>query len=106
MDNTLAVVISNLGGVALWSGFSHFRQILRTRKIESALSGYKQAEDKARDGSRVLRVRWTLFDKKVYSQASTLLFQKRSKQHRRRRRENIAPPIYRALPTSPKSNMT
>lgn len=99
MDNTLAVVYL-LILVALLSGaaFPIFRQILRTRKIESALSRLqtKLTKDKAQGTAQEYYELGGLYlDKKVYSQASTL-FQKAIKAAQEEGEENIAP-IYNGL---------
>jgi tetratricopeptide (TPR) repeat protein len=97
MDETLAVVYLSVL-VALLSGaaFPIFRQILKTRKIESALSRLEKKLTKDKGTTQEYYELGGLYlEKKVYSQALTL-FQKALKAAQEEGEGNTAP-IYNGL---------
>lgn len=97
MDNTLAVVyLSILLALLSGVGFTIFRQVFKTRKIESALSRLqkKLTQDKG-TVQEYYELGSIYLDKKVYAQAISL-FQKAIKAAEQEGEETISP-IYNGL---------
>lgn len=97
MDNTLAIVYLSIL-LALLSGaaFTIFRQVLKTRKSESALSRLQKKLTKDKGNTQEHYELGSIYlDKKLYAQAITQ-FQKALKAAEQEGEEKIAP-IYNAL---------
>jgi tetratricopeptide (TPR) repeat protein len=96
MDNNLAVVyLSIFVGILAFAGVSVFRQIFKTRKLESALSRLRKKLDKEKGTAQEYYELASIYsEKKVYTQAIPL-FQKALKAAVEEE-EEIAP-IYNGL---------
>jgi len=97
MDNTLAIVYLAILLVLLSAaGFTIFRQIFKTRKIENALSRLQKKLNKEKGTTQEYYELASIYlDKKVYAQAISL-FQKALKAAEQEAEDNIAP-IYNGL---------
>ncbi|MUL35287.1 tetratricopeptide repeat protein [Gloeocapsopsis dulcis] len=97
MDNSLAIVYLAILLVLLSiAGFTVFRQIFKTRKIENALSRLQKKLNKEKGTTQEYYELASIYlDKKVYAQAISL-FQKALKTAEQEAEENIAP-IYNGL---------
>jgi tetratricopeptide (TPR) repeat protein len=97
MDNSLAVVyLSIFVGILAFAVVSIFRQIFKTRKIESSLSRLKNKLSKDKGTTQEYYELASIYSqKKIYSQAITL-FQKALKAAEDEKEENTAP-IYNGL---------
>lgn len=97
MDNNLAIVyLSILVGLLTFTVVSVFRQIFKTRKLESALSRLRKKLSKEKGTTQEYYELASIYsEKKVYSQAIAL-FQKALKAAQEEGEENSAP-IYNGL---------
>ncbi|BAY65067.1 hypothetical protein NIES22_51690 [Calothrix brevissima NIES-22] len=97
MDNSLAVVyLSIFVGILTFAVVAIFRQIFKTRRIESSLSRLKNKLTKDKGTTQEYYELGSIYSqKKIYSQAITL-FQKALKTAEEEGEENIAP-IYNGL---------
>ncbi|MBD2197213.1 MULTISPECIES: tetratricopeptide repeat protein [Calothrix] len=97
MDNSLAVVyLSIFVGILAFAVVAIFRQIFKTRRIESSLSRLKNKLSKEKGTTQEYYELGSIYSqKKIYSQAITL-FQKALKTAEEEGEENIAP-IYNGL---------
>ncbi|MBD2358041.1 tetratricopeptide repeat protein [Tolypothrix sp. FACHB-123] len=97
MDNSLAVVyLSIFVGILAFAVVSIFRQIFKTRRIESSLSRLKNKLSKDKGTTQEYYELGSIYSqKKIYSQAIAL-FQKALKTAEEEGEENIAP-IYNGL---------
>ncbi|PPS43890.1 tetratricopeptide repeat protein [Chroococcidiopsis sp. TS-821] len=97
MDNSLAVVYLSILLVLLSvAGFTIFRQVFKTRRIENALSRLQKKLNKEKGTTQEYYELASIYlDKKVYAQAISL-FQKALKAAEQEAEENIAP-IYNGL---------
>ncbi|MES1023278.1 tetratricopeptide repeat protein [Gloeocapsa sp. BRSZ] len=97
MDNSLAIVYLAILLVLLSAaGFTIFRQIFKTRKIENALSRLQKKLNKEKGTTQEYYELASIYlDKKVYAQAISL-FQKALKAAEQEAEDNIAP-IYNGL---------
>jgi tetratricopeptide (TPR) repeat protein len=97
MDNNLAIVyLSILVGLLTFTVVSVFRQIFKTRKIESALSRLRGKLSKDKGTTQEYYELASIYsEKKLYSQAIAL-FQKALKAAEEEKEANIAP-IYNGL---------
>jgi tetratricopeptide (TPR) repeat protein len=97
MDNNLAVVyLSILVGLLSFAVVTIFRQIFKTRRIESAFSRLRNKLTKDKGTTQEYYELGSIYsEKKLYSQAVTLL-QKGLKTAEEEKEENVAP-IYNAL---------
>ncbi|AFZ30593.1 Tetratricopeptide TPR_1 repeat-containing protein [Gloeocapsa sp. PCC 7428] len=97
MDNSLAIVYLAILLVLLSAaGFTIFRQIFKTRKIENALSRLQKKLNKEKGTTQEYYELASIYlDKKVYAQAISL-FQKALKAAEQEEEDNIAP-IYNGL---------
>jgi len=97
MDNKLAIVyLSIFIGLLAFAGVFVFRQVFKTRKLESALSRLKKKLDKEKGTAQEYYELASIFsEKKVFTQAIPL-FQKALKAAEEEGEESIAP-VYNAL---------
>lgn len=97
MDNNLAIVyLAILIGLLTFTVVSVFRQIFKTRKLESSLSRLRKKLSKEKGTTQEYYELASIYsEKKVYSQAIAL-FQKALKAAEEEREENTAP-IYNGL---------
>ncbi|MBR8835726.1 MAG: tetratricopeptide repeat protein [Stigonema ocellatum SAG 48.90 = DSM 106950] len=97
MDNNLAVFyLSIFVVVLLFTVVSIFRQILKTRKLESAFSRLRKKLNKEKGTTQENYELASIYlEKKLYSQAISL-FQKAIKAAEEEKEENVAP-IYNGL---------
>ena len=95
-DNLAVVYLSILLVLLSGVGFSIFRQILKTRKTENALSRLQKKLTKEKGTVQEYYEMGSIFlDKKIYAQAIAL-FQKAIKASEQEEEEKVAP-IYNAL---------
>jgi tetratricopeptide (TPR) repeat protein len=97
MDNNLVIVyLSIFVGLLLFAGVSVFRQILKTRKLESSLSRLKSKLTKEKGTAQEYYELASIYsEKKVFNQAIPL-FQKALKAAEEEGEEDIAP-VYNGL---------
>ncbi len=97
MDNNLAVIyLSIFVGLLLFTVVSVFRQIFKSRRLESSFSRLRKKLTKEKGTTQEYYELGSIYsEKKVYSQAITL-FQKALKAAEEEGEENVAP-IYNAL---------
>ncbi|WP_341527823.1 tetratricopeptide repeat protein [Nostoc sp. UHCC 0302] len=97
MDNNLAVIyLSILVGLLALAGVSVFRQIFKTRKVESSFSRLRKKLEKEKGTTQEYYELASIYsEKKLYTQAIAL-FQKALKAAEEESEENIAP-IYNGL---------
>lgn len=97
MDNSLAIIyLAILLALLFGLGFTVFRQILKSRKMENALSRLQKKLAKEKGTVQEYYEMGSIYlDKKVYSQAISL-FQKALKAAEQEQETNLAP-IYNAL---------
>jgi tetratricopeptide (TPR) repeat protein len=97
MDDNLAIVyLSILVGLLTFTVVSVFRQIFKTRKLESSLSRLRDKLSKEKGTAQEYYELGSIYsEKKLYSQALPL-FQKALKAAEEEKEENIAP-IYNGL---------
>jgi tetratricopeptide (TPR) repeat protein len=97
MDNNLAVVyLSILVGLLALAGVSVFRQIFKTRKVESSFSRLRKKLEKEKGTTQEYYELASIYsEKKLYTQAIAL-FQKALKAAEEESEENISP-IYNGL---------
>ncbi|MGM3304464.1 tetratricopeptide repeat protein [Anabaena sp. WFMT] len=97
MDNNLAVVyLSVFVGLLAFAGVSVFREIFKTRKLESSLSKLKSKLTKEKGTAQEYYELASIYsEKKVFTQ-SIPLFQKALKAAEEEGEENIAP-VYNGL---------
>ncbi|BAY11812.1 tetratricopeptide repeat protein [Calothrix sp. NIES-2098] len=97
MDNSLAVVyLSIFVGILAFAVVTIFRQIFKTRRLESSLSRLKNKLSKDKGTTQEYYELASIYSqKKIYSQAITL-FQKALKAAEEEGEENISP-IYNGL---------
>ena len=97
MDNNLAVIyLSILVGLLALAGVSVFRQIFKTRRVESSFSRLRKKLEKEKGTTQEYYELASIYsEKKLYTQAIAL-FQKALKAAEEESEENIAP-IYNGL---------
>jgi tetratricopeptide (TPR) repeat protein len=97
MDNNLALVyLSIFVGLLAFAGVSVFRQIFKTRKLESSLSKLKSKLTKEKGTTQEYYELASIYSEKKVFTLAIPLFQKALKAAEEEKEENIAP-IYNGL---------